>query len=295
MNVLSIKDVSKSYGAIKALSGLNLEVQQGEVWGILGPNGSGKTTTLGIILGIIHQDLGSFHWFQDKYGDHARTKLGALLETPNFYSYLDADDNLAIIRHIKQSSEPSFDQLLELVGLKDRRRSKFSGYSLGMRQRLAIAAALIGDPEVLILDEPTNGLDPAGIADVRSIIQKIVSEGKTIIMASHMLDEVEKICSHVAILKKGKLLTAGLVGSILSDDVSIELQSDDMTSLENALRELNQVHQIGRINNFLEITVPKDFDSATLNRQLMEKGIVLKQLIVKKHSLETEFLEIVNK
>ncbi|MBK8506329.1 MAG: ATP-binding cassette domain-containing protein [Saprospiraceae bacterium] len=295
MNVLSIKDTSKSYGNIEALNGLNLQVQQGEIWGILGPNGSGKTTILGIVLGIIHQDSGSFHWFEDKYGDHVRTKLGALLETPNFYPYLHADDNLAIIRHIKRSKETNFDQLLELVGLKERRKSKFSGYSLGMRQRLAIAAALVGDPEVLILDEPTNGLDPAGIADVRSIILKIASRGKTIIMASHMLDEVEKICSHVAILKKGRLLTEGLVGSILSDDMTIELQSEDLVLLEKILREMNQVNQIRRINSILEITVPKGFDSATLNRQLMDKGIVLQQLVIKKHSLETEFLEIVNK
>jgi ABC-2 type transport system ATP-binding protein len=164
-----------------------------------------------------------------------------------------------------------------------------------MRQRLAIAAALVGDPEVLILDEPTNGLDPAGIADVRSIILKIATLGKTIIMASHMLDEVEKICSHVAILKKGRLLSEGSVGSILSGDVTIELQSEDMVLLEKVLQEINQVNHIRRINNFLEISVPDDFDSATLNRQLMQRGIALQQLTIKKHSLETEFLEIVNK
>jgi ABC-2 type transport system ATP-binding protein len=164
-----------------------------------------------------------------------------------------------------------------------------------MRQRLAIAAALVGDPEVLILDEPTNGLDPAGIADVRSIILKIATLGKTIIMASHMLDEVEKICSHVAILKKGRLLSEGSVGSILSGDVTIELQSEDMVLLEKVLQEINQVNHIRRINNVLEISVPNDFDSATLNRQLMQRGIALQQLTIKKHSLETEFLEIVNK
>ena len=211
MTVLQISGLTKKYGKITALKSLDLKIEQGNVYGLLGPNGSGKTTTLGIILGILKQDDGSFSWFGDKYGDQYRLKIGAILETPNFYPYLNADENLEIIRHIKNDQNADFTELLTMVNLVDRRKSNFSTYSLGMKQRLAIAATLIGEPEVLIFDEPTNGLDPQGIAEVREILKKIANTGKTVIMASHILDEVEKICSHVAIIKKGQLLATGPV------------------------------------------------------------------------------------
>ncbi|NND31797.1 MAG: ATP-binding cassette domain-containing protein [Saprospiraceae bacterium] len=293
MKILSIHGITKSYGRIEAIKNLDLEVEPGQVYGILGPNGSGKTTTLSIVLGIIRQDKGMFQWFDGKYGRSVRTRLGALLETPNFYPYLDADDNLGIIRHIKRSHESDFSELLELVQLSDRRKSKFISYSLGMRQRLAIAAALVGDPEVLILDEPTNGLDPEGIADVRSTISDIASMGKTIIMASHMLDEVEKVCTHVAILKKGELLTHGPVGAILSDEITVEVGSVDLSRLEQALHSFEGVSNIIRKMNFFEISVSANFDVGAMNLELMNKGIVANHLQKKRHSLEDEFLEII--
>jgi ABC-2 type transport system ATP-binding protein len=200
MEVLAINNLSKSYGKVKALDNLNLKIEAGNVYGLLGPNGSGKTTTLGIILGILSSDTGSFKWFDGKYGDNPRKKIGSILETPNFYPYLTASENLEIVRRIKKADKSNFDHLLKKVDLYERRRSKFQTYSLGMKQRLAIASTLIGNPEVLIFDEPTNGLDPQGIAEVRSILKNIASEGKTVILASHILDEVEKICSHVAII-----------------------------------------------------------------------------------------------
>lgn len=295
MNILSIDNLTKSYGRIHALQGLSLDINQGQVFGLLGPNGSGKTTTLGIILGIIRANKGIYAWFGGQYGPSVRTRLGAILETPNFYPYLNADDNLNIVRHIKRSGERDFDAILELVDLKKRRKSKFAAYSLGMRQRLAIAAAMVGDPEVLILDEPTNGLDPEGISDVRNIIVHIAEAGKTIIMASHMLDEVEKICTHVAILKNGQLLTTGPVGAILSDDSTLILQSDNIELLETTLGSMPKITHLKKSGPYLEITMEKGYDPAILNRDLMAMGIALNHLVVKKHSLESEFLEIVNK
>jgi ABC-type multidrug transport system ATPase subunit len=217
MPVLTVKNLTKSYGQLVALESLNLNVEAGQVFGLLGPNGSGKTTLLGILLDVLHPSSGTFTWFDGTEGEHVRRRIGAFLETPNFYPYLNADQNLSLVASIKRVSNPPLDSLLELVQLKDRHRSPFRTYSLGMKQRLALAACLVGDPVVLILDEPTNGLDPEGMVEVRHIIQKIAAQGKTIILASHILDEVEKICSHVAIIKKGKLLAAGAIGSILSD------------------------------------------------------------------------------
>jgi ABC-2 type transport system ATP-binding protein len=292
MNILSIDGISKSYGRISALKDLSLRVEKGQVYGILGPNGSGKTTTLSVILGIVTQDSGSYSWFNNKYGARVRTKLGALLETPNFYPYLNADDNLAIIRQIKRSEEKDFTALLDLVHLSDRRRSKFFGYSLGMRQRLAIAAAMVGNPEVLILDEPTNGLDPEGIADVRETINAIAETGKTIIMASHMLDEVEKVCSHVAILKEGRLLTEGSVSSILSKNILIEVGAHDMEGLLSQLQTINQVLKITRRPLFFEVAVPDGFDPTILNNELMQRGVALRHLNTKRNRLEDDFLEI---
>ena len=209
MPVLTAKNLAKSYGSLAALDGLDLTVEAGQVFGLLGPNGSGKTTLLAVLLDVLHPSGGSFTWFDGTAGEQVRNRIGALLETPNFYPYLNADQNLSMVALIKGMANPPLDSLLDLVQLKERRRSPYKTYSLGMKQRLALAACLVGDPDVLILDEPTNGLDPEGMVEVRNIIQKIAAQGKTIILASHILDEVEKICSHVAIIKKGRLLAIG--------------------------------------------------------------------------------------
>ncbi|RMG86070.1 MAG: ABC transporter ATP-binding protein [Bacteroidetes bacterium] len=293
MPILEINHLTKKYGRITAVNDLNLTVSKGEVFGILGPNGSGKTTTLGIILGITHPDNGHFSWFDGAYGDNPRRHLGALLETPNFYPYLSALDNLKIVAHIKKAPKAPFDQLLELVSLGERKNTLFRTFSLGMKQRLAIAAALIGDPEVLIFDEPTNGLDPQGIAEVRQTITDIAAGGKTIIMASHILDEVEKVCSHVAIIKNGHLKATGTVGAILSDDKIIEIGADDLDRLFDLVSSLPQVKKTERPKApFLLLHAHPELTTATLNRLAFDHGILLTHLIARQKSLESEFLEI---
>jgi ABC-type multidrug transport system ATPase subunit len=295
MSVLKISGLSKSYGRITALKDLNLEIEAGNVYGLLGPNGSGKTTTLGIILGILQQNEGTFEWFDGKYGEKHRLRIGAILETPNFYPYLNADENLEIVRHIKRDDSSDFDELLTLVNLKDRRKSRFSTYSLGMKQRLAIAATLIGNPDVLIFDEPTNGLDPQGIAEVRDILKKIADGGKTVIMASHILDEVEKICSHVAIIKKGHLLATGPVGSIINSDITVELAATDMDKLKAFLGTLPIVKRLEEKGKTIEIGIDQYIDHSDINRMAFEQGILLTHFVARKKRLETEFLEITSK
>jgi len=295
MPVLTVKSVAKNYGSLAALDGLDLTVEAGQVFGLLGPNGSGKTTLLAILLDVIHPSGGSFTWFDGREGDQARNRIGALLETPNFYPYLNADQNLSIVASIKRRSNPPVDALLDLVQLKDRRRSPYKTYSLGMKQRLALAACLVGDPDVLILDEPTNGLDPEGMVEVRHIIQKIAAQGKTIILASHILDEVEKICSHVAIIKKGKLLAVGAIGSILSDQPTVEAGAPDLEKLFQFLSSCFLVKKITRQDNRLILELQTGRNPGELNQLAFEHGIVLDHLVLKRQSLEVEFLEITRK
>ncbi|MCU0347424.1 MAG: ATP-binding cassette domain-containing protein [Saprospiraceae bacterium] len=292
MQVLQIQGLTKRYGAITAVNNLHLEIQSGSVYGILGPNGSGKTTTLSMVLGIVGADSGSFSWFGDKYGDQERMHIGALLETPNFYPYLSPVKNLEITAHIKRVASPGIDQILEIVNLAHRRDSAFSTFSFGMKQRLAIAAALVGDPEVLILDEPTNGLDPQGIAEVREIIKRIANNGKTIIMASHILDEVEKVCSHVAIIKRGKLLANGEVGAILSNDRQVDISAGDLVRLREVLANFPGVKSISEKDKMLQLQVGTELTAAELNKLAFDNGLIISHLVMKPKSLEAEFLEI---
>jgi ABC-2 type transport system ATP-binding protein len=291
--ILEIRDLTKKYRKITAVNGLSLDVNKGNVYGILGPNGSGKTTTLGMVTGIIMPTDGEFRWFEGNYKPHeARQKIGTLLETPNFYPYLNAVKNLEIVAHIKKVKNPNIDELLELVNLTERKKSPFKTYSLGMKQRLAIAGAMIGNPEVLIFDEPTNGLDPQGIAEIREVIKNIASVEKTILMASHILDEVEKTCSHVAIIKRGKLLAQGTVGAIISDDATVEVAASDMSALQDAIKTIETVRKVGETDQYIELSVPVDFNAGELNRLAFQKGIVLTHLVKRQRSLESEFLEI---
>ena len=295
MSVLKITNLSKSYGMIKAVNNLSLTIEAGQIYGILGPNGSGKTTTLGMITGVLKPDSGSFLWFEGKE-THPLKKIGTILETPNFFPYLNADENLEIVRHIKGSKNKDFDRILELVNLKERRRSKFASYSLGMKQRLAIAATLIGEPQALIYDEPTNGLDPQGIADVRDTLKSVADSGKTVILASHMLDEVEKICTHVAIIKNGNLLATGSVGSILSADKSIEIAAgEDKAPLENWLKSNPSIKSINHDGFFFQCTVDEDFNIAEMSKALSQLNIYPTHIVERKQKLEEEFLQITSK
>jgi ABC-2 type transport system ATP-binding protein len=295
MPVLAVSNLAKNYGSLVALDGLSLSVEQGQVFGLLGPNGSGKTTLLAILLEVIHPSAGSFTWFDGAEGETVRRRIGALLETPNFYPYLNADQNLSIVAAIKRRTGPPVDELLDLVQLKDRRKSAYKTYSLGMKQRLALAACLVGNPDVLILDEPTNGLDPEGMVEMRQVIQKIAAQGRTIILASHMLDEVEKICSHVAILKKGKLLASGAIGSILSKQPTVEAGAADLENLHRLLSAVPLVQKISRQENRLVLELAPGRTPEDLNRLAFEQGIVLDHLVLKRQSLEVEFLEITRK
>ncbi len=294
MNVLQIKDLSKAYGHIKAVSNLNLNIEAGQIYGILGPNGSGKTTTLGMITGILQSDSGSYTWFENQHQNPLK-RIGTILETPNFFPYLNADENLEIVRHIKGAENKNFDEILTSVNLINRRKSKFSSYSLGMKQRLAIAATLVGDPDVLIFDEPTNGLDPQGIADVRKTLTDIAASGRTVILASHILDEVEKICTHVAIIKYGELLATGSVGSILSSDKTVEVAATNEAALENWLRANPKINSVSKDGFFFTCMVQEDFEVEEMSRALGHIQIFPTHLVVKKKKLEEEFLQIISK
>jgi ABC-2 type transport system ATP-binding protein len=295
-SILSVQQLTKNYGSLTALNGLDLSIEAGQVFGLLGPNGSGKTTMLAILLDVIHASAGTYTWFEGRPEASAnpRRYIGALLETPNFYPYLNADQNLSIIASIKQVKNPPLDALLDLVQLKERRRSPFRTYSLGMKQRLALAACLVGDPEVLILDEPTNGLDPQGMIEVRNIIKKIATQGKTIILASHMLDEVEKICSHVAIIKNGKRLATGAVGSILNKQPTVEVSClpPEFDKLRTFLATCRLVEKSSYENTRFVLELKPEHSAAELNRLAFEQGITLNHLVTKARSLELEFLEI---
>lgn len=296
MPVLELSNITKHYKTVTALNNVSFSVPEGSVYGILGPNGSGKTTLLGIILDILKPSAGSFLLLGKTADAEIRNQVGTLLETPNFYHYLSGEKNLRIAAHIKGKGFNEIDKVLQKVNLYQRKDSKFNTYSLGMKQRLAIASCLLGDPQVLIFDEPTNGLDPNGIAEIRELIKRLAEEGKTIIMASHLLDEVEKVCTHVAIIKNGNLLTAGSVDEVLVTDEIIEVASDDLFALENILRQMGGFSSIKKQNNVLQLHFANgNINAATINKYCFENNIVLNHLQAKKKSLETKFLELTNK
>jgi ABC-2 type transport system ATP-binding protein len=294
MSVLQIHNLSKSFGKIKALDNVSFDVPRGSVFGLLGPNGSGKTTLLSIILDILGADAGSFSWFGEPSTLVHRKRIGSLLETPNFYHYLSAVQNLRITQSISQrGNEEAILEVLNTVKLYDRRNSKFSTYSLGMKQRLAIAASLLGSPEVLLLDEPTNGLDPVGIAEIRELIRSLAAAGHTIIMASHLLDEVEKICDHVAILKYGKLITSGTVTSVLADEDCYLVNSYEQERLIEILNHLPGVSRLAVTSEGVECYIKgENINAETINRHCFDHQLVLNQLSAKKKRLEEKFFEL---
>lgn len=296
--VLSIKDLKKNYSpVVKALKGVSFDVPQGSVFGILGPNGSGKTTLLGIVMDVLRANSGSYLWFGQPGGSpEQRRKIGSLLETPNFYSYLSGIDNLKITQAISgRGSKADIEEVLKKVNLYERRKSKFKTYSLGMKQRLAIGAALLGNPKVLVLDEPTNGLDPVGIAEIRKLIVDLKEQGHTIIMASHLLDEVEKVCTHAAILKTGNLITTGDVAEIMMEEDIVELSAADMNALLAVLNHMGKEVLLDEKASTVQILFPKGTAKMDeINRHCFNNGVVLTQLVLRKKRLETRFFELTN-
>ena len=292
--ILEISNLYKNYGKIKAVQDLSLKITSGTVFGLLGPNGSGKTTTLGVALDVVQKTSGDYQWFGKPPTKEARKKIGAILESPAFYPYLSAVNNLKVVARIKGTPYNRIDAVIEKVGLSERKNDRYQTYSLGMKQRLAIASALLSDPHVLVLDEPTNGLDPQGIADVRELILKISSEGKTIILASHLLDEVQKVCSHFAVLNKGKTLYTGSVEETLSNKESLEVAAPDLESLQSVVSQYKYCKdaQLGHQKIIVHLNNGKT--GYDLNSYLVNKGIVVSLLATERKNLEEQFLEILS-
>ena len=292
--ILNIEGLSKKYGRNYAVHKLNLTIEKGQVYGILGPNGSGKTTTLGMILGVINPTEGTYAWFGTEPSTNQRRRIGSILEHPIFYPDLTAYRNLEIACAIKKTDISRIDTVLERVGLLERKNSRFSTYSLGMKQRLALASALLSDPEVLVLDEPTNGLDPQGISQMRGLINSIAKEGKTIIVSSHLLDEIQKTCSHVAILKEGNLLRSGKIGDLMQSPASFKIKVDDIDLVKKVLSENPSVEKMGEKDGFLIIQCASQITGSQINQYLAKNDIFVAHLELYKASLEEEFLNIVN-
>ena len=293
--ILTLNNLTKKYGALTAVNDLSFTIKRGNVYGILGPNGSGKSTTLGMVLNVVNKTSGDFHWFDGSDSTHeALKKVGAIIEHPNFYPYMTAVQNLALVCKIKGVNSSKITEKLEIVGLLDRKDSKFRTFSLGMKQRLAIASALLNDPEILILDEPTNGLDPQGIHQIREIIRKIASTGTTILLASHLLDEVEKVCSHVVIIRKGVKLYSGRVDEMNASHGFFELKANEPEKLKAILEDHPSIGLVEYNEGIVKAFLDEPMDAETLNSFLFSKGIVLSYLIKRKESLEEQFLQLTN-
>jgi ABC-2 type transport system ATP-binding protein len=291
--ILTLNHLTKKFGYLTAVKDLSFTINKGNVYGILGPNGSGKSTTLGIVLNVVNRTSGEFIWFDGKVTTHdALKKVGAIIERPNFYPYMSAYQNLKLVCKIKNVEYSKIDEKLEIVGLTERKDSKFSTYSLGMKQRLAIASALLNDPEILILDEPTNGLDPQGIHQIRSLIKQIASQGTTILLASHLLDEVEKVCSHVVVLRKGEKLYSGRVDEMISSHGFFELKTKKHEELIKLLEADENFGKLKVEDELITAFLNEPMDASTFNKLMFDKGITLSHLVKRKESLEEQFLQL---
>ena len=294
--ILSLKNLDKKFGRVHAVNNLSFDIQKGNVYGILGPNGSGKSTTLGIILNVVNKTSGEFSWFDGNLSTHqALKKVGAIIERPNFYPYMTAIQNLSLICKIKDISTEKINEKLKIVNLFERRNSKFKTYSLGMKQRLAIASALLNNPEILILDEPTNGLDPQGIHEIREIIQKIAKNGTTILLASHLLDEVEKVCSHVVVIRDGVKLYSGRVDKMSASHGLFELNTNDpKNKLISILNNNGHIGSVKEEGDYIIAYLTEEMEASEINNYLFKNGITVSHLVKRKPSLEEQFLDLTN-
>ena len=299
MPVIEANELTKRYGtrrgkSVLAVDRVSFAVEQGQVFGFLGPNGSGKTTTIGMLVGIINPTGGSFRLFgasgpRDLVA--ARARVGATLETPNFYPYLSGRDNLRIAATIKGVGRPRIEECLELVGLADRARHRFKTYSLGMKQRLALAATMLNDPELIVLDEPANGLDPQGMKEIREIIRILAGRGKTIFLSSHLLWEVERTCTHVSIVRKGRIVATGTVAEVVSGATAAFIKAEDLDALAAALEEYPGASSVRRSDGGVIATLESD-DLASVNRYLAGLGIHVSHLAPHRQSLEDAFMDL---
>jgi ABC-2 type transport system ATP-binding protein len=287
---LKIQGLSKQFGNVQAVTSLHLDIPRGSVFGILGPNGSGKSTTLGMVLGTVIPSAGNFQWLDSSGQAIHRSRIGSLLEQPNFYGYLSARRNLELVAAIKDTSKEKVDDLLSMVGLLQRADSKYKTFSTGMKQRLALASILLSDPDIVVLDEPTNGMDPQGIIDIRHLILRIASTGITVILASHLLDEVEKVCTHVAVLKNGILLETRELGASSRSEHNYLVASEGLKQQWLMMSGGNDLLVFWKSDN--EAVVTTTWDGSRLNEFLFSRGIVVSKLVPVEPSLESQFLSI---
>lgn len=292
-SILSLKHITKKFGYLTAVSDLTFSIEKGNIYGILGPNGSGKSTTLGMLLNVVNKTSGSYSWFGGTMDTHnALKKVGAIIERPNFYPYMSAYQNLKLVCKIKGVPLSAIEKVLEIVGLLDRKDSSFSTFSLGMKQRLAIASALLNDPEVLILDEPTNGLDPQGIHQIREIIKGIAQKGTTILLASHLLDEVEKVCTHVVVLRKGVKLYAGRVDEMISSHGFFEMKSNQEKALLEVIEKHSKIANHKKENGMITAFLAEPLEAEEFVQMLYKHNIILTHFVKRKESLEEQFLQL---
>ncbi len=291
--VIGTRALTKRYGDVLAVNDLTLRVPRGGVFGFLGPNGSGKTTTMGMLLGLVHPSSGEARIFGDP-ARHPATlrRVGAMVETPTFYPYLSGRANLRYFQAIGRRGSPAdIERLLTLVDLGKRADSKFATYSLGMKQRLGIACALLGDPELVFLDEPTNGLDPAGVVEVRELIRELGTGGRTVVLSSHMLAETELVCDNVAVLSRGRLIAQGTIKELLREHDSLRLHTTDDAGAQTVLAALPWVEGVTQEDGGLIVTAPQD-RSWEIARALADRQVYVSELVPLHRTLEEFFMEI---
>jgi ABC-type multidrug transport system ATPase subunit len=285
--------LTKRYGTVTAVDHLDLLVRQGEIFGFLGPNGAGKTTTMRMLLGLVEPSAGSARVLGMGIATHlpeilART--GSVIENPTFYPYLSGLDNLWAFARLSGIEASVIPPVLDLVDLTGAARRKFSTYSLGMKQRLAVAAALMGSPDLLILDEPANGLDPAGIVEMRDLIRRLKAEGHTVLISSHVLHEIEQVCDRIAIMSRGRIVVQGRVADLLAGE-SIEIRAERADQAEVVLRDVPWIGEVSRIDGGLIVQAPET-RASDITRVLAEHGIYLSRLQPREQSLEQYFLDV---
>jgi len=293
--VLRTIGLSKTFGKFEAVKKINLELRRGEVFGFLGPNGAGKSTTVGMILGLIAPTSGSIELFGVKQdGKHwaALRRIGAIIEEPAFYPYLSGWDNLLVLANsIGHIPESKITEVLERVSLLDRSKDQYGHYSMGMKQRLGIASTLLRDPELIILDEPTNGLDPAGTKEIRDLIPQLAEENRAVLLCSHLLHEVELVCSKVAIIKQGTIVANAPIKELLSRGNILQIKVTDKEKATTLLRSLSWVKSVKTEGDYLMVDVPGD-RSGEVNLALAQKGIMVTELVNRTAGLESVFLEL---
>lgn len=292
--IVRAEGLTKRYGQQDAVRDASFEVRRGEVFGFLGPNGSGKSTTIGMLLGLVEPTAGKFELFgmgPDRHGE-ALARVGAIIESPAFYPYLSGRDNLRALGHLRPGVDNArVEEVLAIVGLTEAAGKKYKNFSLGMKQRLGIGWTLLHDPEFLVLDEPTNGLDPAGMMEVRHLIQRLAAGGKTIFISSHLLNEIEQVCDRVAIILRGEIIAEGYVDELVSRKQHIKIQVDRQDEAAAILRGMDGVDSVERENGDLIVVAP-DMRPATLNVALVQAGIAVDGIRKSSNTLEQAFLEL---